>query len=637
MEDYPEYPLTLMTSSNGDSKFTSLTIRPEELIFLSGQNDWKGVTYDKDYSANFVDSSLISKKYVDNLVLGATDGNTWVKPVRALVDGVNVTGNVALTGENVDVDGIILVDGDLVGVFDQTDPTENGVYIVTASGAWIRSSQWAVGQKAAAFTFTVNIGTNADKQFSISTVDCTIGTGPLNIYQSGGKDFVQADNGLSIVDDKVELGGTLIKDTTLQLDTNLFSLNSVNSDSSVTATLEVKDGIIDLNSQGVVNDNKFSITPDNIIFSGVGEWNGVIYDKDYSTNFTSESLISKKYVDTLIKGRRWKNPVRALVDGVNVTGNIALTGAITIDDVILADGDLVGVFNQTDPTENGVYVVNISGAWSRTSTWSINEKSANFTFFSNEGTQNADCEFTVTNDDGNDIIGTHTLIVSQTAGQSTISAGAGLIRNTNNFDLVATDLSLKVNADDVQVNIGTTNGTSLEVTDSGLELPSEVIGERKFSHTNTEVYITENNITFLDNEIKNATSTSVIPLTITPTIDYGNGNGTNVGDIINQFRTEFTDEAIINALVQLKADINQATSAETKYNETTTIDVNNQKATLDVAPSKSFTNALVFLNGIRLILTADYTITNTTTGEITLTSQQIIKVGDIIIIDYIDK
>jgi len=483
----------------------------------------------------------------------------------------------------------------------------------------------------------VNIGTNADKQFSISTVDCTIGTGPLNIYQSGGKDFVQADNGLSIVDDKVELGGTLIKDTTLQLDTNLFSLNSVNSDSSVTATLEVKDGIIDLNSQGVVNDNKFSITPDNIIFSGVGEWNGVIYDKDYSTNFTSESLISKKYVDTLIKGRRWKNPVRALVDGVNVTGNIALTGAITIDDVILADGDLVGVFNQTDPTENGVYVVNISGAWSRTSTWSINEKSANFTFFSNEGTQNADCEFTVTNDDGNDIIGTHTLIVSQTAGQSTISAGAGLIRNTNNFDLVATDLSLKVNADDVQVNIGTTNGTSLEVTDSGLELPSEVIGERKFSHTNTEVYITENNITFLDNEIKNATSTSVIPLTITPTIDYGNGNGTNVGDIINQFRTEFTDEAIINALVQLKADINQATSAETKYNETTTIDVNNQKATLDVAPSKSFTNALVFLNGIRLILTADYTITNTTTGEITLTSQQIIKVGDIIIIDYIDK
>jgi len=62
--------------------------------------------------------------------------------------------NVALTGENVDVDGIILVDGDLVGVFDQTDPTENGVYIVTASGAWIRSSQWAVGQKAAAFTFS---------------------------------------------------------------------------------------------------------------------------------------------------------------------------------------------------------------------------------------------------------------------------------------------------------------------------------------------------------------------------------------------------------------------------------------------------------------------------------------------------
>ena len=50
------------------------------------------------------------------------------------------------------------------------------------------------------------------------------------------------------------------------------------------------------------------------------------------------------------------------------TANITLTGAQTVDDVVLAVGDRVLVKDQTDGTENGVYLV-ASGAWTRSDEW----------------------------------------------------------------------------------------------------------------------------------------------------------------------------------------------------------------------------------------------------------------------------
>ena len=61
------------------------------------------------------------------------------------------------------------------------------------------------------------------------------------------------------------------------------------------------------------------------------------------------------------------------------------------------------------------------------------------------------------------------------------TAGDGLTDTSGVFDVVAADLSLTVNADDMAVNIGTTNGTSLEVSATGLELAGTVTGARTFS------------------------------------------------------------------------------------------------------------------------------------------------------------
>jgi len=62
-------------------------------------------------------------------------------------------------------------------------------------------------------------------------------------------------------------------------------------------------------------------------------------------------------------------------------------------------------------------------------------------------------------------------------------AGNGLTEDTgHNFNVGAADASIKVNPDDIQVQVGTSNGgASLEVTATGVELASTIVGARTFS------------------------------------------------------------------------------------------------------------------------------------------------------------
>jgi phage-related tail fiber protein len=51
---------------------------------------------------------------------------------------------------------------------------------------------------------------------------------------------------------------------------------------------------------------------------------------------------------------------------VTTTGDIALNNSTTIiDGYTLQNGDRVLVKNQSTPSQNGIYIVNTAGAWSR--------------------------------------------------------------------------------------------------------------------------------------------------------------------------------------------------------------------------------------------------------------------------------
>lgn len=126
---------------------------------------------------------------------------------------------------------------------------------------------------------------------------------------------------------------------------------------------------------------------------------------------------------------KWIDPVRALSD-VNET--LSGVGG-SIDGVgPLADGDRVALTNQTNPVENGVWIVR-AAAWERPLDFADGLSASNRTFFVQEGTDYEDTAWTVTTDPPADIIGTDPLALVQIASGAAatqlqnIGAGVGLL------------------------------------------------------------------------------------------------------------------------------------------------------------------------------------------------------------------
>jgi hypothetical protein len=107
---------------------------------------------------------------------------------------------------------------------------------------------------------------------------------------------------------------------------------------------------------------------------------------------SANGLVRKSYVDNLLNGLKWKNPVRAAS-----TGNLTLSGAQTVDGVSLIAGDRLLAKDQTDPKENGIYVV-AAGAYTRAIDADAGSELVSAAVFASEGTVNADKGFTCSTD-----------------------------------------------------------------------------------------------------------------------------------------------------------------------------------------------------------------------------------------------
>jgi hypothetical protein len=135
-----------------------------------------------------------NKRYVDSAVVGID----WKPSVR-----VATTAAITLaTGlENGDtLDGVTLATGDRVLVKNQADATENGLYVVAASGAPARSSDAdTAAEITASFAVFVEEGTvNADSGWTLTNNGAvTVGTTALSFTQFTGLGQITAGAGLT--------------------------------------------------------------------------------------------------------------------------------------------------------------------------------------------------------------------------------------------------------------------------------------------------------------------------------------------------------------------------------------------------------------------------------------------------------
>jgi phage-related tail fiber protein len=196
----------------------------------------------------------------------------------------------------------------------------------------------------------------------------------------------------------------------------------------------------------------------------------VIRDANSQAKFGSPTdsahVATKAYVDSFVQGLDTKASVR-----VATTADITLDNTTTsIDGVTLSNGDRVLVKDQSTGSENGLYVVNTSGSWSRSTDADGNsEVTPGMFVFVEEGTSNGDNGYVLTTN-GTITLGTTALTFQQFSGAGQITAGDGLTKSGNTINAVGTSNRITVDADSIDIAatyVGQSSITTLGTISTG--------------------------------------------------------------------------------------------------------------------------------------------------------------------------
>ena len=187
--------------------------------------------------------------------------------------------------------------------------------------------------------------------------------------------------------------------------------------------------------------------------------------QDLADEITARGLAElaiQNEIEAKLNGLTWKTSARA----IEINANLSLTGAATVDGVVLADGDRVAVIAQTEPADNGIYVVNTAGAWTRSTdfdgTSPINEINS-ASFFVEEGTSLADTGWTQLNQVNT--VGTDAIAFTQFNGATGIGAGAGLYKTGNTLE-IGEGAGIVVTADAIEVALASAGGLGFDGSDA---------------------------------------------------------------------------------------------------------------------------------------------------------------------------
>lgn len=139
---------------------------------------------------------------------------------------------------------------------------------------------------------------------------------------------------------------------------------------------------------------------------------------------SATDIANKQYVDNLVNGLVWKQPVRVATTA-NGTLATAYANGQSMDGVTLTTGMRILLKDQSTGADNGIYTVNASGAPTRTNDADSSAELQNATVYVVAGTVNADKSFTQTANDVN--VGTTAQVWAQAGGGSAPTSGSGAI------------------------------------------------------------------------------------------------------------------------------------------------------------------------------------------------------------------
>jgi phage-related tail fiber protein len=134
-----------------------------------------------------------TKQYVDNTAAGLN----WKQNVRVASTANMAVASAVINGAS--VDGVTLATGDRILLKNQTTASENGIYIVAASGAAARAEDANTSAEVRNMIVRVESGTvHGDQMWQLTTDNPTLGTTSLTFTQfTGGGAAYVAGSGLT--------------------------------------------------------------------------------------------------------------------------------------------------------------------------------------------------------------------------------------------------------------------------------------------------------------------------------------------------------------------------------------------------------------------------------------------------------
>jgi hypothetical protein len=256
------------------------------------------------------------------------------------------------------------------------------------------------------------------------------------------------------------------------------------SNGTVTLTLNLADtdsaGLLSATFWNALNDATDAATASKLVKR---DGNGNI---KVATPTDAAHAATKGYVDAARQGLDVKQSVRAATTGPVNLANQLEAGDTLDTTVTLVAGNRVLVKDQATSSENGIYVVQSTGAAVRAAdadgTADTGTVSGGTFTFVEEGTANADSGWVVSSN-GAIAVGTDPIVWSQFSGTGQITAGDGMSKDGNILNVGGTTdrISVTANAVDIAstyvgqgtittlgtITTGTWNGTDIAVADGG--------------------------------------------------------------------------------------------------------------------------------------------------------------------------
>lgn len=197
---------------------------------------------------------------------------------------------------------------------------------------------------------------------------------------------------------------------------------------------------------------------------------------------SSADAATKGYVDSTAQGLDVKASVHAATSTAGTLANSFENGD-TIDGHTLSTGDRILIKNQADSKENGIYVVNASGAPTRASDADTDAELTKGSFVFVENGSQASTGWVLSTVTGSlDATGS-SRVFTQFSGAGLIDAGDGLTKSGNTLTVGGTSNRITVEADSVDIastyvgqssittlgtiTTGVWNGTDIAVADGG--------------------------------------------------------------------------------------------------------------------------------------------------------------------------